>query len=165
MKLYDKVTQAIDNNEFCIGIFIDLSKAFDTLNHDVLLKKLEFSEIRGSLIFLLKSYLMNRQQYVQFNGITSMHLSVNCGVPQGSVLGPLLFILYINDLPSVCKQLLCLLFADDTNMLYSNSNIVDLMNTVNTELVILSDWFKANRLSLNIQKTNFMMFGYKKNPI
>ena len=78
--------------------------------------------------------------------------TISCGVPQGSILGPLLFLLYVNDMPLVCKQLLFILFADDTNILYSNSDVVQLTNTVNTELAILSDWFKASMLSLNVQK-------------
>ena len=164
MKLYDKVSQAIDNNEFCIGIFIDLSKAFDTLNHEILLKKLEFYGVRGLPNNLLRNYLTNRQQYVQFSNRTSEMNTISCGVPQGSILGPLLFLLYVNDMPLVCKQLLFILFADDTNILYSNSNIIQLMNTVNTELTILSDWFMANMLSLNVQKTSFMMFGFKNFP-
>ena len=93
---------------------------------------------------------MNRKQYVQFNNHTSEMNIVNCGVPQGSILGPLLFLLYINDMPLVCKQLLFILFADDTNILYSNSDIIQLMNIVNADLAILSDWFKANMLSLNV---------------
>jgi len=164
MKLYDKITQAIDNNEYCIGIFIDLSKAFDTLNHDILLKKLEFYGIRDLPNLLLKSYLMNRKQYVLFNNITSTRECINCGVPQGSILGPLLFLIYVNDMPNICRKLLFMLFADDTSILYSNSDIMQLMNTINSELINLSDWFKANRLSLNIQKTSFIMFGYKKVP-
>jgi len=164
MKFYDKVSQAIDNNEFCIGIFIDLSKAFDTVNHEILLKKLELYGVRGLPNLLIRDYLMNRKQYVQFNNHTSEMNIVNCGVPQGSILGPLLFLLYINDMPLVCKQLLFILFADDTNILYSNSDIIQLMNIVNADLAILSDWFKANMLSLNVQKTSFIMFGFKNVP-
>ena len=135
MKLYDKITQAIDNNEYCIGIFIDLSKAFDTLNHDILLKILEFYGIRGLPNLLLKSYLMNRKQYVLFNNITSTRECINCGVPQGSILGPLLFLIYVNDMPNICRKLLFMLFADDTSILYSNSDIMQLMNTINSELI------------------------------
>ena len=160
MKFYDKVSQAIDNNEFCIGIFIDLSKAFDTVNHEILLKKLELYGVRGLPNLLIRDYLMNRKQYVQFNNHTSEMNIVNCGVPQGSILGPLLFLLYINDMPLVCKQLLFILFADDTNILYSNSDPMQLMNIVNSDLAILSDWFKANKLSLKVQKTSFIMFGF-----
>ena len=164
MNFYDKVTKAIDKSEFCLGIFIDLSKAFDTLNHDVLLKKLEMYGIRGIPNTLIKSYLQDRQQYVVYNNSESNYGTITCGVPQGSILGPLLFLLYINDMSYISKFLTFILFADDTNNLYSNSDIWELMRLVNTELLILSDWFKANRLSLNIQKTNFMLFGYKHIP-
>ena len=161
MNFYDRVSNAIDNNEFCLGIFIDLSKAFDTLDHDILLAKLEIYGIRGVANNLIRSYLHNRQQYVVYNNSESSYKTITCGVPQGSILGPLLFLLYINDI-SYCSNILAfILFADDTNIICSNSNIWELMRTVNAELVILSDWFKANRLSLNIQKTSFMLFGFK----
>ena len=94
MNFYDKVTEAIDKSEFCLGIFIDLSKAFDTLNHDVLLKKLEMYGIRGIPNTLIKSYLQDRQQYVVYNNSESNYGTITCGVPQGSILGPLLFLLY-----------------------------------------------------------------------
>ena len=164
MNFYDEVTEAIDKSEFCLGIFIDLSKAFDTLNHDVLLKKLEMYGIRGIPNTLIKSYLQDRQQYVVYNNSESNYGTITCGVPQGSILGPLLFLLYINDMSYISKFLTFILFADDTNILYSNSDIWELMRLVNTELLSLSDWFKANRLSLNILKTNFMLFGFKRIP-
>jgi len=159
---YDKVSEAVDNNEYTIGIFIDLSKSFDTFNHDILIKKLEMYGIRGIPNLLLRSYLENRKQYVNYNNVTSTLKPISCGVPQGSILGPLLFLLYINDMTSCCKYLQFLLFADDTNLFYSNSDLWQLMQIVNDELDLLSDWFKANRLSLNVKKTNYMMFGYKE---
>jgi len=165
MSLFDKVSEAVDKNEFCVGIFIDLSKAFDTLDHNILTKKLDVYGIRGSANLILKSYLSNRQQYVLHKNSQSSLKPICCGVPQGSILGPLLFLLYINDMASVSRFMHFLLFADDTNMFYSNSDIWKLMQIINSELDILADWFRANRLSLNINKTNFMMFGYKKVPI
>ena len=162
LNLYDKVSEAVDKNEFSIGVFIDLSKAFDTINHDILIRKLEMYGIRGIPNLLIKSYLNNRKQYVNYNNCTSTLKPIQCGVPQGSILGPLLFLLYINDMTYCCKYLHFLLFADDTNIFYSNPDLWQLMHIVNGELDILSDWFKANKLSLNIKKTNYMMFGYKK---
>lgn len=165
MQLYDKVSDAIDKNEFCVGIFIDLSKAFDTINHDILLQKLNAYGIRGMPNLLIKNYLQNRKQFVEYGNCQSNMDAITCGVPQGSILGPLLFLLYINDMSETSKLLYFILFADDTNILYSNRDIWQLMKIVNCELLILSDWFKANKLSLNIKKTNFMLFGYKDIPL
>ena len=123
LNFYDKVSEAIDKNEFIIGIFIDLSKAFDTINHDILIKKLELYGIRGIPNLLLKNYLENRQQYVSYNNYASTLKPICCGVPQGSILGPLLFLLYINDMTYCCKYLQFLLFADDTNLFYSNPDL------------------------------------------
>ena len=164
MNFYDNVTEAMDKNEYCMGIFIDLSKAFDTLDHDILLKKLDIYGIRGIANNLIKSYLQNRQQYVVYNNSESNCQMITCGVPQGSILGPLLFLLYINDMAHFSKILTLISVLVDTNILYTNSDIWELERLVNTELLILSDWFKANRLSLNIQKTNYMLFGYKHIP-
>ena len=91
-----------------------------------------------------------------------VQVTFNCGVPQGSILGPLLFILYINDIAKCSEILRLILFADDTNIFYSNSDTSEIENVVNTELCKLSTWFKANKLSLNATKTNFIIFGYKK---
>ena len=121
--------------------------------------------IRGISNKLIKDCLKDRQQYVVYNNSESNCRTITCGVPQGSILGPLLFLLYINDMAYISKLLTFILFADDTNILYSNSNIWELERIVNTDLLKLSDWFKANRLSLNIQKTNFMLFGSKHIPL
>src|SRR5207244_1854908 len=162
LNLHDKVSKAVDKNEISIGVFIDLSKAFDTINHDILIRKLDMYGIRGIPNLLIKSNLNNRKQYVNYNNCTSTVKPIQCGVPQGSILGPLLFLLYINDMTYCCKNLHFLLFADDTNIFYSNPSLLQLMHIVNGELDSLSNWFKANKLSLNIKKTNYMMFGYKK---
>ena len=161
IELYDKVSLAIDNNEFSIGIFIDLSKAFDTLDHRILLKKLEHYGIRGMALKWFVSYLSNRSQCVSLNGVMSDLKPITHGVPQGSILGPLLFILYINDIVNCSEHLFFVLFADDTNLFFSHKDVLHLFNTVNRELGKLSDWFKVNKLSLNVKKTNYILFGRK----
>jgi hypothetical protein len=161
LDLYDKIREHIENKKYVIGIFIDLQKAFDSIDHQILLKKLAFYGIRGIALKWFESYLSDRQQYVVFNNCASSNRSISFGVPQGSVLGPLLFLLYINDIVSCSKLLYFILFADDTNLLCSNTNIDKLIETINIELTNLSSWFKANKLSLNIKKTNYILFGKK----
>ena len=149
--------------KYGIGVFIDLKKAFDTVNHEILLEKIKTYGIRGKALELLQSYLLNRKQYVVYNGKASCYLNIKCEVPQGSILGPTLFLLYINDLRNISKLLKFIIFADDTNIFYSSENIKTLEKTMNDELAKLVSWFKANKLSLNINKTNFMMFTKKRN--
>ena len=159
--LIDKITSALDNGEFTIAVLIDFRKAFDTVDHKILLDKLYHYGIRGIALEWFKSYLSNRQQQVSYNGVSSKYQSVNCGVPQGSILGPLLFILYINDLSSASKILKSILFADDTTLIDSHKDLTTLVNRFNEELKHIVNWLNANRLSLNIDKTNFMVFRPK----
>ena len=163
MELLEEITNSIDNKKSTIGVFIDLKKAFDTINHGILIKKLEHYGIRGTSNSWIKSYLTDRHQYVCFNGLKSDLLKVKCGVPQGSILGPKLFLLYINDLCNISEKLKFILFADDTNIFYSDSNIGNIASTLNLELEKLNSWFATNKLSLNISKTNFMLFTKCKN--
>ena len=122
LKLYDKISEAIDKNEYCIGIFVDLSKAFDTLNHDILTEKLNYYGARRIPNLLIKSFLSNRYQYVKYNNSNSSMQEINCGVPQGLILDPLLYLLYVNDMDNGSRLLQFILFADDTNILYSNAD-------------------------------------------
>ena len=158
IEITEKIRESIDKGKFGCGIFIDLKKAFDTVNHKILLTKLEHYGIRGNMLKWFESYLTNRKQYVFYNGVSSDVKSVTCGVPQGSVLGPLLFLLYINDLPNISKKLSFFLFADDTNIYYQSSDLKELEKTVNEELKKLSLWLNINRLALNVAKTNFVIF-------
>ena len=128
------------------------------MNHNILLTKLEHYGVRGVLLDWFESYLNGRQQYVSINGVPSGLKPISCGVPQGSVLGPLLFLLYINDLPNVSEKLKFFLFADDTNIYYESGDLHDLESVINQEIKHLSLWLKVNRLALNINKTNFLIF-------
>ena len=152
IELVDKITKAIENNEFTVGIFLDLSKAFDTVNHGILLKKLYFYGIRGKCHAWIKDYLSNRKQIVKYDQIRSSEKTVTCGVPQGSILGPLLFLIYINDLNNSTTKLSTILFADDTNLFCSGKDIYELESIVNTELTRVQEWLTLNQLTLNIKK-------------
>ena len=164
MELVENITNAIDNGKFTIGVFIDLKKAFDTVDHNILVTKLDHYGIRGVAKKWLSSYLENRKQYVCFNGTDSGFLPVSCGVPQGSILGPSLFLLYINDLCNVSTRLTSILFDDDTSCFIEGTDLSDMCIQLSTEMNKLSTWFKTNRLSLNVSKTNCMIFGRSNQP-
>ena len=154
ISITEAIRNTLDNRKYGCGIFIDLQKAFDTVNHDILINKLEHYDIRGEALAWFRFYLSERHQFVSVNGVNSELLKITCGVPKGSVLGPLLFLIFINDLPNVSKKLNFYLFADDTNIYYESKSIYDLVRNVNAELKNVQKWLDANRLSLNISKTN-----------
>lgn len=162
IQFLDKIYKALNKDipEYTIGIFLDLKKAFDTVCHSKLLFKMSHYGFKGISQVWFQNYLRNRTQYVQIDEIYSDKLTITCGVPQGSVLGPLLFLLYINDLPRATKFFTSL-FADDTGFLLSATNILDLMNKANNELAKASVWFQANELTLNLSKTKYMIFRNK----
>ena len=159
--LLENIMKALENGESAIGIFLDFQKAFDTVNHSILLDKLCIYGIRGPALSWITSYLSNRCQYVVYNGYESECKYTSCGVPQGSILGPLLFLLYINDLPAVSKLFMLILFADDTNLFCTSHNVNMLVDDTNTELANVYAWVQSNKLSLNIDKTNYMLFSPK----
>jgi hypothetical protein len=152
------LTTASNNRDHALAIFCDLRKAFDTVDHSILLKKLRKIGVHGTELDWFKHYLTDRQQFVTINGASSNLLSILLGVPQGSILGPLLFLIYINDLP-MCSKLISFLFADDTTLLASNANINQLFSFVNEEFKKIVYYFRAHKLVLHPEKTVFMLFS------
>ena len=156
--LTEKIRKSIDQGLFTCGIFLDLWKAFDTVDHSILLDKLSNYGIRGKAHDWFSSYLNNRRQFVSIGSSNSDPLPVRCGVPQGSVLGPLLFLICVNDLQKCSGLLEFHLFADDTNLFSNNANIHDLESNINSELQKVNSWLCASKLSLNLEKTSFAIF-------
>ena len=152
------MTYKLYNSIIPINIYIDLSKAFDTLIHSILLDKLSHYVVNGVAKNLLQSYLSNRHQVVDFNGSTSDTLEIKTGVPQGYVLGPFLFSVYINDLPTCTDIFNMIMYADDTTLFCDiNGNSAD-EHLLNVELCKITGWPSANKLSLNVNKTKCMIF-------
>jgi hypothetical protein len=158
LTIIDKIQTAIDQRDYSCGIFLDLSKAFDTVDHEILIKKMEYYGIRGVANNWFTSYLRDRMQTVTINNTTSSEKNISCGVPQGSILGPLLFILYINDFHQCSEFFDFHLFADDANLFSRHKNINILQSHINSELDKVNMWLCANKLSLNVGKSNFVLF-------
>ena len=151
--LIDKLSSALDNSLHTVGLFLDLSKAFDTIDHNILINKLHRYGVRGVALNWFESYLSDRKQYVVWQNTKSSLASIRCGVPQGSILGPLLFLIYINDICNYSKILSFILFADDTNVFYSSNHLTEAIYVVNRQLSKVSDWLECNKLSVNVSKT------------
>ena len=160
----NKLCSAGNNNEFSIAVFCDLQKAFDCCDHKILLKKLNNLGVRGTELDWFASYLTGRTQFVEINSCPSPPLEILCGVPQGSILGPILFLAYINDLP-LASKLFSSLFADDTTLLASNKCLTTLVSFVNQELQKIVEYFRANKLLLHPAKTQFILFHPSLQPI
>jgi hypothetical protein len=171
LEFVDRVIVDMDQMETPIGIFLDLSKAFDTLDHEILLHKLKFYGFDKNALKLMESYLTDRKQYVQMEDTISEYSNVSTGVPQGSILGPLLFIIYINDIAQASNLFDFIIYADDTSLtttleiIYKKDNNSSIQNIINTELTNINDWLKVNKLSLNIKKTKYMIFHMPKKKV
>ena len=166
LELTDRIRREMDRSRIPFSVFLDLSKAFDTLNHHILLSKLEYYGIRSTALQWFKSYLTERQQYVEYQNICSSTRELETGVTQGSVLGPLLFLIYVNDIHTVSNKLNFILYADDTTLTSplctfthgAQNDVSHVSSQINSELLKISDWLKVNKLSLNLDKTKYMIF-------
>ena len=162
IELQDRIIRELNNGKEVLAVFMDLSKAFDTLSHEILLPKLPYCGVRGVCYDWFVSYLSNRQQFTVYDSLNSSFRTINTGVPQGSILGPLLFLIYINDIVNSCQEP-CqepnfILYADDTSLLASHNNLNVLIESTNKNLAEVSKWFMCNKLSLNVSKTQCVLF-------
>ncbi len=164
MEMTDDLQSSLDKGQFSCSIYIDLKKAFDTVDHKILLSKLSHYGVRGNFHKLLSSYLSNRQQYAVVNGVSSELLKTQCGVPQGSVLGPLFFNVYVNDIVMSSQIAKIILFADDTNIRYVSTSYATLQGIVNEDLGRIFEWFSANKLTVSLEKTKYMIFAPPRAP-
>ena len=159
----------IENNKSPMALFIDLSKAFDTIDHTILIEKLRIYGVLNNRLRWFQSYLSDRQQFVEINGVSSNTLPIRTGVPQGSILGPLLFIIYMNDVSSSTNFFHFIIYADDTNLISSittpGASLRRYSAVTNWELDKIRVWLAVNKLSLNVLKTKFLVFRTKNKHI
>ena len=175
IELVNRISQYIDSAKLPLSIFLDVSKAFDTLDHSILLSKLKFYGVSNTPLKWFQSYLQNRQQFVEFDGTCSDTTFLNTGVPQGSILGPLLFLIYMNDIHTASNKFDMILYADDTNLIIqlcsfnsslpcNKSEVEHMSQQINTELRNIQEWLNINKLSLSASKTKYMIFNhYQRN--
>ena len=159
--IYDKILDAVDKKRICCTVFIDLAKAFNTVDPEILVEKLRSYGVRGLPLKLLESYLKNRYQYTKVNGISSNLCKIDIGVPQGSSLGPLMFLIYINDLPDTTTMDVRL-FADDACLSLQDEDPKTLQDKVNLELTKINQWLMKNKLYLNYDKSTYLIFTNRK---
>ena len=153
------IYNALNDKKSCINILVDYSRAFDTVNHPILLRKLERYGIHGNSLSLIASYLRDRSQSVCINGKISNSILTNISVPQGSVVGPLLYLAYTMEIPQISNYFTTTMFADDTNFSIAGDELDQLINICNTELATFKSWSDANRLTINISKTNCILIS------
>ena len=165
IEITEKIRKACDKGLYACGVFLGLKKAFDTVNHNILLEKLKYYGIRGVANDWLRSFLCERQQFTDVNGSHSKTKPITHGVPQGSVLGPLLFILFINDLHKSVKFSQVNHFADDTNLLLIDKSLKKINKHINHDLALITHWLRSNKISLNTSKTEIIIFRSKRKEI
>ena len=164
--MIDNIRRLLDEGNYVFGVFIDLSKAFDTVDHEILLLRLNYYGIRGHANDFFRSYLTNRRQFVIVNGVKSGLKEITCGVPQGSVLGPILFLIYINDLfKAIGDDELLRLFADDTGLFNYDKDLTALLGKAKKSFIDLYKWCESNKLTINNDKTCFLLFHTRKKKI
>ena len=175
IELIDRIAQYMDSGKLPLSIFLNLSKAFDTLDHSILLDKLKFYGISNTPLKWFQSYLRSRQQFVEFDGTCSGITFINTGVPQGSILGPLLFLIYMNDIHTASDKFDMILYADDTNLISplcsfnssfsgTKNDVKHVFEQINIELTNIQEWLNIDKLSLNVRKTKYMIFHhYQRN--
>lgn len=163
--LVTKIKRNIDQRNIVLGICIDLKKAFDTVSHDLLLQKLQTMGINGTAYEMFKSYITNRYQIVKINEHQSQPRLITCGVPQGSILGPLLFLIFINDIQDIGLEGDITLYADDTSLFYYGQTMDALICKAQRDLDLLHAWMQTNLLTINVAKTNYIIFAAKNKPI
>ena len=162
MSITENIQTQLDRGKYCAGVFVDLQKAFDTVDHNILLRKLEYYGVRGIANEWFCSYLKKRKQFVSIENNMSSVKEILTGVPQGSVLGLLLFLIYINDLHKNIRFSKTYHFVDDTSIIQSNPSLKRLSKQVNKDLSSLSNWLRANKRSLNVKKTELVIFRPRK---
>ena len=160
----DNLQKALNDKKYAISIFMDLSKAFDVIDHKILETKLEHYGFRGKFLEFLLSFIKDRKYFVHINGNNSETKSVNIGVPQGSTLGPLLFLLYINDMIHCSTVFFLSQFADDSTVTYSSLSLDQALLTAETQFKLVLDWLAANKLIINLNKTHLMLFTNRTRP-
>ena len=149
----------MDRGHYNLVVFLDIKKAFDTVNHDILLKQLEMYGLGESALALLRNYLTDRTKKCNLQGILSKQRKIPCGIPQGSILGLLLFTIYINDLPNCFKHTTPRMFADDTSLTAAGETLSEVEKRANEDLKNVRNWLSANKLNLNIAKTEYVLIG------
>lgn len=164
LDLYSNLNKAIENHEKPYCIFLEFAKAFDAINYDIMLGKFEYYGIRGTTLSWFKRYLIKRTQTTNIDSSYSKYSNINCGVSQGSVLGPFSFLIYVNDVYLLVPEVTFHLFPDDTCIFYSNKSLEQIQTILNNALNIISSWLISNKLTLNIKKSNLVLFSIGKTP-